>query len=58
MLAGAMRKETRTRLVTELDSEEKVVAETDMNAKTPHHAALHLNKLLGLVLGSPDFQRR
>jgi uncharacterized protein (DUF1800 family) len=58
ILAGEMRKETRTRLVAELDSEEKVVAESDINNKTPHHAALHLNKLLGLVLGSPDFQRR
>jgi uncharacterized protein (DUF1800 family) len=53
ILGGEMRAETRTRLVKELGSEEKVVAEKDFQ-----QGAFDLSKLLGLILGSPEFQRR
>ena len=50
VLAGEMRTQTRARLVQELDSEEKVEAESG--------TTVNLSKQLGLLLGSPDFQRR
>jgi uncharacterized protein (DUF1800 family) len=53
LLAGELSDAVRKRLEAELEADEKVVSEAPS-----HHMTVSLAKMLGLVLGSPEFQRR
>ena len=60
ILGGELSSSTRKLLLAELNSEEKVVSDSDAHAgrEAEHHASLNWPKLLGLMVGSPEFQRR
>jgi uncharacterized protein (DUF1800 family) len=56
ILAGEMRPDTRASLSAELGGEGKVL--TDPGKNGADKPAVNLAKILGLVIGSPEFQRR
>jgi uncharacterized protein (DUF1800 family) len=60
ILHGDMRTETRKRLVAELKGEPEVIAEPlgTVAAAAKPVQAVNLQKLVGLIIGSPEFQRR
>jgi hypothetical protein len=59
ILHGDMRPETRKRLTAELNNEHQVEAEpTTENHQAKPVQAVNIQKLIGLVVGSPEFQRR
>lgn len=57
MLGSELKPETIAKISGELDQEPKILDEVDAKKKEMIAASVHVSKLLGLLLGSPEFQR-